>query len=144
MNKLKFFSLVMLLGAGIISCNKSKPAQTMKYAGIATTFKSEIRQENGTASHIMTRDTLDFELTVIIEGKTIQFLSTNDSIVQSFTFDVRDSIGKNNTYSPYFYSGMARLLRNYRLVQDSLIYTYDYSVLNSINSYSVEFSAIKQ
>lgn len=149
MKKLKLFTLVILLGAGIISCNKNKPVQptqTLKYSGIATTYKSEIRwRENGSEYHFMARDTLNFELTVIIKGETIQFLSTNDSIVASGTFDVKDSIAKNNTYTAFLSpSKMELIKKKYRLEQDSLIYTYDHNHYYSINSYNVKFKGIKQ
>lgn len=145
MKKLQLFTFVMLLSAGIISCNKSKQSQTLKYSGIATTYKSEIRRENDSEYHFMAHDTLNFELTVIIEGETIQFLSTNDSIVQSSTYDVKDSIANNNSYTALpFPPRMVRIDRKYRLAQDSLIYTYNYYVLNSITSYRVKFTGIKQ
>lgn len=148
MNQLKFFTLGFLLATSIVSCKKNKPQppQILKYAGVATTFKSQILRENGTETHMMTRDTLDFELTVIIEGKTIQFLSANDSIVKSGTFKITDSIAKNNTYSSPVrgFSNPNTGDWSYVLKNDSLNYSYDYYMYGTINSYNVKFAGIKQ
>lgn len=144
MNQLNLFALSTLLGIVLISCNKNRHNKTLKYSGIATTYKSEIRKENGVEYHFRGRDTLDFELTVIIEGKTIQFLSTNDSIVESRTFRIKDSALNNNTYLSKE-PGKNHIDRTYILKNDSLVYKYQYFQYNfGINSYSVKFIGTKQ
>ncbi|RYD99058.1 MAG: hypothetical protein EOP54_05530 [Sphingobacteriales bacterium] len=139
-------SALLCLGISSISCKKNDKKSSSKYVGIATTYKSEIRSENDSEYHFMAYDTLDFELTVTIEGKNIQFLSTNDSIIESRTFKITDSAFNNNTYTliPRTFTDPDRAERMYRMKEDSLIYSYSYQMPGTINSYSVKFAGIKQ
>lgn len=144
MNKLNLFTISILLATSIVSCNKNKHNKTLKFVGVATTYESRIKYVNDSSYHSRIYDTLDFELTVIIEGKTIQFLSTNDSIIESRTFRIKDSALNNNTYFSKE-PGKNFIDRTYILKNDSLTYKYQYYQYNfGINSYAVKFTGIKQ
>lgn len=148
MNQLKLLTLGILLATSIVSCKKNKPPQILKYEGVATTYKQEIWRGNDTSYHLTAHDTLDFGLTVIIEGKSIQFLSANDTIIESATFKISDSVFNDNTYvlRPRSSTDPIRGERIYKMKADSLIYAYKYnrSGNSTLYVYEVKFTGSKR